>query len=88
MSQLERQDGDRGWMWFAAPLLVCLPCLAPFLLGALLTGVGVGAAGSFLTDNGFLIVIITAAAMLFVFALALGLRRLFDERRHYANEHH
>ena len=86
MSQLEGRDDGRGWMWFAAPLLVCLPCLAPFLLGALLTGVGIGAAGSFLTDNGFLIAIITAAAMLLVFALALGFRRLLDERRNYAHE--
>ena len=88
MGHLKGQDADRGWMWFAAPPLVCLPCLAPFLLGAVLTGVGIGAAGSFLTDNGFLIAIITAAATLLAFALALGLRRLLDERRHYADEHH
>ncbi|MCH8814005.1 MAG: hypothetical protein IH957_02755 [Chloroflexi bacterium] len=88
MGHLKGQDADRGWMWFAAPLLVCLPCLAPFLLGAVLTGVGIGAAGSFLTDNGFLIAIITAAAIILAFTVALGFSRLLDERRHYADEHH
>ena len=75
-------------MWIVAPLLVCLPCLAPLALGAVLTGVGIGTVGSFLTDNGLLLAIITAAATLLAFALAFGLRRLLDGRRHYANEHH
>ena len=88
MGHLKGQDAGRRGLWIAAPLLVCLFCLAPFLLGAVLTGVGIGAAGSFVTDNGLLIALIAVAATLLAFALAFGLRRLLDERRHYANEHH
>ncbi len=41
-------NGRSGLFWFAAPRAVCLPCLLPFVLGAVLAGVGVGAMGSYL----------------------------------------
>ncbi len=75
-------------MWIVAPLLICLPCLATLVLVAVLTGVGIGATGSFLTDNGLLLAIIAVSATLIAIALAFGLRRLLDGRRQHADEHH
>ena len=66
----------RGLFWFAAPLAICLPCLLPFVAGAVLTGLGVGAVGSFLSDNGFLLAIVIALVMLVAFVIGLGISRL------------
>ena len=66
----------RGIFWFAAPLAICLPCLLPFVLGAVLTGVGVGAAGSFFSDNAFWLAILIALAMLVACVIGLGIARL------------
>ena len=63
-------------MRIAAPLLVCLPCLAPFALGTILIGVGAGATGSFFIDNGFLLAILIPAAMLAALVTGLGIARL------------
>ncbi len=68
--------GKRGLLWFAAPLAICLPCLLPFILAAVLTGVGVGAVGSFLSDNAFWLAILIALAMLVAFVIGLGIWRL------------
>lgn len=68
--------GKSGRFWFAAPLAICLPCLLPFILAAVLTGIGVGAAGSFLSDNAFLLAILIALAMLVAFVIGLGISRL------------
>lgn len=59
-----------GWWLFGLPLLICLPCLLPFILGGVLVGVGVGAVGSFLSDNAILIAVAASAAM--VVALVVG----------------
>lgn len=70
--------------WLAGPLAVCLPCLAPFLLGALLTALGVGAIGSFFTDNALLLAIVIAlgvvAALLVGPALKHRIKRLNRNR--------
>ncbi|MCH7577604.1 MAG: hypothetical protein IH822_07395 [Chloroflexi bacterium] len=71
----------RGLLWFAAPLAICLPCLLPFILAAVLTGVGVGAVGSFLSDNAFWLAILIALAMLVAFVIGLGISRLRGRRR-------
>ncbi len=76
-----KSKGKRGPLWFAAPLAICLPCLLPFILAAVLTGVGVGAAGSFLSDNAFLLAILIAAAMLVALVIGLGVSRLTCWRR-------
>ena len=70
----------RGLLWFAAPLAICLPCLLPFILAAVLTGVGVGAAGSFLSDNAFWLAILIALARLVAFVIGLGISRLRGRR--------
>ncbi len=70
----------RGRFWFVAPLAICLPCLLPFVLAAVLTGVGVGAAGSFLSDNAFWLAILIAFAMLVAFVIGLGISRLRGRR--------
>ncbi len=68
--------GKSGRFWFAAPLIICLPCLLPFILAAVLTAVGVGAVGSFLSDNAFLLAILIALAMLVALVIGLGIARL------------
>ena len=68
--------GKRGLLWFAAPLAICLPCLLPFILAAVLTAVGVGAVGSFLSDNAFLLAILIALAMLVALVIGLAISRL------------
>ncbi len=65
-----------GRFWFAAPLAICLPCLLPFILVAVLTAVGVGAIGSFLSDNAFLLAILIVLAMLVALVIGLGVSRL------------
>ena len=70
----------RGLLWFAAPLAICLPCLLPFILAAVLTGVGVGAAGSFLSDNALWLAIAIALAMLVALVIGLGVSRLVRGR--------
>jgi uncharacterized membrane protein YhaH (DUF805 family) len=72
--------GKRGRFWFAAPLAICLPCLLPFILAAVLTGVGVGAAGSFLSDNAIWLAILIALAMLVAFVIGLAIARLRERR--------
>ncbi len=68
--------GKSGRFWYAAPLAICLPCLLPFILAAVLTGVGVGAAGSFLSDNAFWLAILIVLAMPVAFVIGLGISRL------------
>ncbi len=68
--------GKRGLLWFAAPLAICLPCLLPFMLAAVLTGIGVGAVGSFLSDNALLLAILIVLAMLVALVIGLGVSRL------------
>jgi hypothetical protein len=72
--------GKRGLLWFAAPLAICLPCLLPFILAVVLTGVGVGAAGSYLSGNAFWLAILIALAMLVAFVIGLGISRLRGRR--------
>ncbi len=69
-------NGRSGLFWFAAPLAVCLPCLLPFVLGAVLTGVGVGAVGSFLSDNAFVLALLIVGSMVVVTIIGLGIARL------------
>ncbi len=66
----------RGLAWFAAPLAICLPCLLPFILVAVLTGVGAGTAGAFFSDNAFLLAILIILAMLVALVIGLGVSRL------------
>ncbi len=73
---MEAKGKKSGLFWFAAPLAICLPCLLPFILAAVLTGVGVGAVGSFLSDNAFWLAILIILAMLVVLAIGLGISRL------------
>ncbi len=73
---MEAKGKKSGLFWFAAPLAICLPCLLPFILAAVLTGVGVGAVGSFLSDNGLLLAILIAFAMLIAFVIGMGISRL------------
>ena len=73
--------GKSGLFWFAAPLAICLPCLLPFILAAVLTGVGVGTVGSFLSDNAFWLAILIAFAMLIAFVIGLAIARLARWRR-------
>ena len=70
-----------GLLWLAAPLAICLPCLLPFILAAVLTGVGVGAVGSFLSDNAFLMAILIVLSMLVALLIGLGIARLGRRRR-------
>ena len=70
----------RGLLWFAAPLAICLPCLLPFILAAVLTAVGVGTVGSFLSDNAFWLAVLIAFAMLVAFVIGLGISRLRGRR--------
>jgi len=76
-----KSKGKGGIFWFAAPLAICLPCLLPFILAAVLTGVGVGTVGSFLSDNAFLLAILIALAMLVALVIGLGIARLARWRR-------
>ncbi len=71
-----KSKGKSGLFWFAAPLAVCLPCLLPFVLGAVLTGVGVGAVGSFFSDNAFWLAILIVLAMMVALVIGLGIARL------------
>ncbi len=71
-----KSKGKSGIFWFAAPLAICLPCLLPFIGVAVLTGVGVGTVGSFLSDNAFLLAIGIALAMLVASVIGLGISRL------------
>ena len=71
-----KSKGKSGIFWFAAPLAICLPCLLPFILAAVLTGVGVGTVGSFLSDNGLLLAILIALAMLVAFVIGLAISHL------------
>jgi sulfite exporter TauE/SafE len=66
----------RGIFSFATPLAICLPCLRPFILAAVLIGAGVGSVGSFFSDNAFLLAILIALSMLVVFVIGLGVARL------------
>ncbi len=75
-----KSKGKSGIFWFAAPLAICLPCLLPFILAAVLIGVGAGTVGSFFSDNAFLLAILIALAMLVAFVIGLGISRL--RRRH------
>lgn len=54
---------------------LCLPCLLPILGIAVLSGVGVGAIGSFLSDNALLIAGIAAVVTLVGMAVGLIVRR-------------
>ena len=76
-----KSKGERGLLWFAAPLAICLPCLLPFALAAVLTAVGVGTVGSFLNDNAFLLAILTALAMMVALVIGLVIARLARWRR-------
>ncbi len=71
-----KSEGKSGIFWFAAPLAICLPCLLPLVLAAVLTGVGVGTVGSFLSDNAFLLAILILLSMLVALAIGLGIARL------------
>lgn len=63
-----RHNGGVSWL---RGLAICLPCLIPILVIALLVGGGVGAVGSFLSDHALLVAAIAAAVTLF--ALATGM---------------
>lgn len=58
------EKGRSGLLWLAAPLAICLPCLLPFIAAGVLAGVGVGAVGSFFSDNAILIAIAASGAVL------------------------
>ncbi len=75
-----KSKGKSGIFWFAAPLAICLPCLLPFILAAVLTGVGVGAVGSFLSDNAFWLAILIILATLVAFVIGLAISRLRGRR--------
>ncbi len=73
---MEAKAKKSGLFWFAAPLAICLPCLLPFVLGAVLTGVGIGAVGSFMSDNAFLLAILIVLSTLVALVVGLGIARL------------
>lgn len=58
-----------------------LPCLLPFVLAAVLTRVGVGAVGSFFSDNAFWLAILIVLAMLVALVIGLAIARV-ARRRH------
>lgn len=76
MESKAKSGGRSGLLWFAAPLAICLPCLLPFILAAVFTGVGVGAVGSFLSDNAILIAIAASAAVVIALVIGWGISRL------------
>ncbi len=65
----------RALLWLAAPLAVCLPCLLPFIVAAVLAGAGAGAAGSFVSDNALLLAVIAGFATVAVLLIGLGVSR-------------
>lgn len=76
-----QSKGKSGLLWLGAPLLICLPCLLPFILAAVLTGVGVGAVGSFFSDNAFFVAILIAVALVAALVIGAGISRLARRRR-------
>ena len=66
-----RQNGGVSWLW---GLAICIPCLVPLLVIALVAGGGAGAIGSFLSDNALLVAAIATAAMLVAIAMGLIVR--------------
>lgn len=86
MASQARARRQYGPAWPAAPLVVCLPCLAPFIAGAVLTGAGAGAAGSSIVHNGVLLAAGVSLATTVAIVIGLSVVR-FQERRRYANKH-
>lgn len=72
---MQPNEGRRKWWLLGLPLLICLPCLLPFIAGAVLVGVGAGAVGSFLSDNAFLLAALAAAATLVALVAGLAVSR-------------
>ena len=54
---------------------ICLPCLLPLLVVALVAGGGTGAIGSFFSDNALLVAIIAAGVTVCALAMGLIVRR-------------
>ncbi len=84
--------GRSGLLWLIAPLAICLPCLLPFIAGAALTVVGVGALASFVSDNVFWLAISSSLATLVLAAsgriiLSRMARRRWDGARSVAAAH-
>ena len=69
-------SAGKGGLGFLVALGICLPCLLPILGIAVLSGVGTGAIGSFLSDNSFLIAIIAAGATICALAMGMIVRRV------------
>ncbi len=61
----------KGGIGLLLALGICLPCLVPLLVIAVLAGGGVGAIGSFFSDNALLVLAIAAGVA--VCALAMGM---------------
>ena len=68
-------SAGKGGLGLLVALGVCLPCLLPVLGIAVLSGVGTGAIGSFLSDNGLLVAIIAAGAAVCALTIGLIVRR-------------
>ena len=64
----------KGGIGLLLALGICLPCLLPLLVIALLAGGGASAIGSFFSDNLLLVAAIAAAATLFALATAMTVR--------------
>jgi len=77
---MESNEKPGKWWLLGLPLLICLPCLLPFILGAALVGAGAGAIGSFLSDNAFLLAALAAAATLLALVAGLAVSRARGRR--------
>ncbi len=68
-------SAGKGGLGFLVALGICLPCLRPVLGIAVLSGVGTGAIGSFLSDNGLLVAIVAAGVTVCALTMGLMVRR-------------
>lgn len=71
-----KSKGKLGVLWFAAPLAVCVSCLLPLIAGGLLAGIGVGAVGSFFTNNVLWLAIVASLVALFTLLVGWRVSRL------------
>lgn len=88
MSSAEEPKPDRRWVLLAAPVAVCLPCLAPLVVAGVLAAMGAGTIASSFTENGLLLAAAATFIALVVIVTTAGLTRLLTRRRRYADEHH
>jgi len=60
------------WLWFIAPLAICLPCIFPAVIAAFLAVGGAGAVGSFVSGTGGVLALSVGAVLLVSAAAIYG----------------